>query len=66
VRSAWLCAVAVLVLIAFSVALVPLWGVTGIALATLAAELFWAVSLAALTQKLEGRRGDILGLLTVR
>jgi O-antigen/teichoic acid export membrane protein len=66
VRSAWLCAAAVVVLIGLSVTLVRFWGVTGIALATLAAEVFWAIGLAVLTQKLEGRRGDILGLLTAR
>jgi O-antigen/teichoic acid export membrane protein len=66
VRSAALCIGAVAVLITCASVMVPLWGITGMAIATLAAELFWALSLAALTQKLEGRRGDVFGLAFAR
>jgi O-antigen/teichoic acid export membrane protein len=66
IRSATLCLVAVAVLVALSAILAPLWGITGIAVATVFAEAFWAIGLAVLTQRLEGRRGDILGVLTRR
>jgi O-antigen/teichoic acid export membrane protein len=65
VRSATLCACAVALLIVLSVLLAPAWGVTGIAVAAVVAEAFWAIGLAYLTQRFEGRRGDIIGLLTV-
>ena len=65
VRSAATCVVAVVILVVLSALLTPAWGLVGIALATLVAELFWAISLAVLTQRLEGRRGDIFqGLRT--
>lgn len=66
VRSAAICLGAVAVLIIMASILTPLMGLTGMALATLAAELFWAVGLALLTQRLEGRRGDIMGLVLAR
>jgi O-antigen/teichoic acid export membrane protein len=59
VRSAVPCAVAVVLLVVLSALLAPVWGLVGIALALLAAETFWAVALAMLVQRLEGRRGDI-------
>src|SRR5690606_10359596 len=59
VRSAALCAVAVVVLLTLAAILIPFWGLVGIALAMLAAELVWAIGLAMLTQRLEGRRGDL-------
>jgi O-antigen/teichoic acid export membrane protein len=65
VRSAATCVVAVVLLVVLAAVLTPLWGLIGIALATLGAELFWAISLGVLTQRLEGRRGDIFqGLST--
>jgi O-antigen/teichoic acid export membrane protein len=65
VRSAATCVVAVVLLVALAAVLTPLWGLVGIALATLGAEVFWAISLGVLTQRLEGRRGDIFqGLAT--
>jgi O-antigen/teichoic acid export membrane protein len=66
VSSATLCLGAVGVLVVLAAVLSPLWGVLGLALASLAAEAFWAVGLAWLTQKHVGRRGDIVGLLTQR
>jgi O-antigen/teichoic acid export membrane protein len=65
VRSAATCVVAVVILVVLSALLTPVWGLVGIALATLVAEIFWAVSLGVLAQRLEGRRGDIFqGLRT--
>lgn len=65
VRSAALCAVAVVVLLASAALLTPLWGLLGLALSLLIAETVWAIGLAMLTQKLEGRRGDVFqGLAT--
>jgi O-antigen/teichoic acid export membrane protein len=66
VSSATLCLAAVVVLVVLAAALSPLWGILGLAVASLAAEAFWAVGLAWLTQKHVGRRGDIVGLLTQR
>ena len=67
VRSAALCAVVVVLLVALSAILTPIWGLVGIALALLVAELAWAIGLGMLTQRLEGRRGDIFqGLATHR
>ncbi|MET3927727.1 polysaccharide biosynthesis C-terminal domain-containing protein [Devosia sp. 2618] len=65
VRSAVLCILAIAALVVGALLLAPFWGIMGIAWATLAAELFWAVGLGVLTQRLEGRRGDFLaGLFT--
>lgn len=61
VRSAALCAVVVVLLVGLSAILTPIWGLVGIALAMLVAELVWAVGLGVLTQRLVGRRGDIFG-----
>lgn len=66
VRSAALCMGAVAVLVILASVLVPLWGITGMALAALGAESFWALGLAVLTQKLQGRRGDVIGLILAR
>lgn len=59
VRSAALCVVAVVLLVGLSAILTPIWGLVGIALAMLVAELVWAIGLGWLTQQLVGRRGDI-------
>lgn len=65
VRSAATCALAVVVLVVLAAVLTPFGGLVGIALATLAAEMVWAIGLGVLTQRLEGRRGDIFqGLST--
>jgi O-antigen/teichoic acid export membrane protein len=66
VKSATLCVAAVVVLVAVAALLTPAWHVMGLAWAYVCAEAFWAVGLAMLTQKLEGRRGDIVGLLVQR
>jgi O-antigen/teichoic acid export membrane protein len=66
VKSATLCLAAVAVLVVTAAVLTPLWHVMGLAAASVCAEAFWAVGLAMLIQRLEGRRGDIVGLLLQR
>jgi len=66
VKSATLCVAAVAVLVVAAAILTPIWHVMGLATASVCAEAFWAVGLALLTQRLEGRRGDIVGLLLQR
>lgn len=66
IRSAQLCLFALVVLVVGASALAPILGIMGIAIATLAAELIWAIGLAVLTQKMEGRRGDMFGKLPYR
>jgi O-antigen/teichoic acid export membrane protein len=66
VKSATLCVAAVVVLVVTAGILTPFWHVMGLAAASVCAEAFWAVGLAMLTQRLEGRRGDIVGLLLQR
>ncbi len=65
-RSAMLCVMALLVLLLGAAALAPVWGIMGIALATLAAELFWAIGLGFLAHKLEGRRGDLFAAINIK
>lgn len=65
-RSAATCLVALLVLGLGSALLAPLWGLIGIALAALLAEVVWAFGLAFLAQRLLGRRGDLGAALTHR
>jgi O-antigen/teichoic acid export membrane protein len=65
-RSAMLCVMALLVLVLGAAALAPVWGIKGIALATLAAELFWAIGLGFLAHKLEGRRGDLFAAINIK
>jgi O-antigen/teichoic acid export membrane protein len=59
IRSAAVCMVALGVLIVGSFVMTPAFGVLGIAIATLVAEIVWALGLAVLTQRLEGRRADL-------
>jgi O-antigen/teichoic acid export membrane protein len=66
VKSASLCFCAVLVLVVLAALLTPRWGIMGLAASSIVAEAFWAGGLAFLTQRLEGRRGDIVGLLLRR
>lgn len=66
VQSALPCVAAVATLGAFSTLLVGPWGVTGMAAATLMAEIVWALGLAVLAQRLEGRRADLFSLLAPR
>jgi len=63
-RSALLSVMAIACFGLLSLVLAPQLGLVGLALAALGAEAVWAVGLAALAQRLVGRRGDILGLIT--
>jgi O-antigen/teichoic acid export membrane protein len=58
-RSAALCLAVVAGLVVLAALLAPIWGVMGLAVATLLAESVWAVGLALMTQALEGRRADL-------
>ncbi|MBI3673098.1 MAG: hypothetical protein HY245_06720, partial [Rhizobiales bacterium] len=62
-RTAGACLVAVATLIAGAAMLAPQYGVMGMAAAAVAADLVWAVLLAAQAQRFVGRRGDILALI---
>jgi O-antigen/teichoic acid export membrane protein len=65
-RTAGVCLVAVTILAAGIAALAPHFGVTGVAVAAIAADAVWAFSLAVLAGKLAGRRGDILAAVPLR
>ena len=64
IKTAGSCLVAVAVLIGFTALLTPGMGVMGLALAVLIADAVWAALLAFQAQRLTGRRGDIIGVLT--
>ena len=64
IKTAGSCLVAVAVLIGFTALLTPGMGVMGLALAVLIADVVWAALLAFQAQRLTGRRGDIIGVLT--
>jgi O-antigen/teichoic acid export membrane protein len=64
IKTAGSCLVAVAVLIGFTAVLTPGMGVMGLALAVLIADAVWAALLALQAQRLTGRRGDIIGVLT--
>ncbi len=60
--SAWASLVAVGVFVALACLLAPAIGLVGMALAALGAEIVWAMGLAIMAQRLNGRRGDIFSL----
>ena len=64
VKTAGSCLVAVAVLIGGTALLTPGFGVMGLALAVVIADAVWAMLLALQAQRLTGRRGDIIGVLT--
>ena len=64
IKTAGSCLVAMAVLIGGTVLLTPNFGVMGLALAVILADAVWAVLLALQAQRLTGRRGDIIGVLT--
>ena len=66
IKTAGSCLVAVAVLIGFTALLAPGMGVMGLALAVLIADTVWAALLAFQAQRLTGRRGDIIGVLTAQ
>lgn len=63
IKTAGSCLVAMAVLIGATALLTPGLGVMGLAYAVLIADAVWAGLLALQTQRLTGRRGDIIGLL---
>jgi O-antigen/teichoic acid export membrane protein len=65
-RTAGLCLLALIVLAIGIAALAPRFGVGGVAMAAIAADMMWAVSLALLAGRLAGRRGDILAATPMR
>ena len=62
VRTAWPCAVALVVLAGAAGLLVPAMGLPGIGYAVIAAETVWMLILANQAQALCGRRADLLWL----
>ncbi len=61
--SATACLTSLTILAATSVILTRLYGVMGLGMAVVLAELSWAIHLASLSRRLTGRRGDLLWLL---
>jgi O-antigen/teichoic acid export membrane protein len=64
IKTAGSCLVAVAVLIGGTALLTPGFGVMGLALAVVIADAVWAMLLALQAQRLAGRRGDIIGVLS--
>lgn len=64
VRSAFACLIGVLILIVFWLLFEPLFGILGVGLAVIAAELCWGLIVGGETQKLTGRRGDLFWLMS--
>jgi O-antigen/teichoic acid export membrane protein len=62
-KTAWACIFALLVFVAGAIIAAPVYGMLGIGLAVIAAELSWSIILAIQAQKLTGSRGDIFWLL---
>jgi O-antigen/teichoic acid export membrane protein len=65
-RTAGSCVLALLVLVCSSVILTPSFGMTGMGLAVVAAELVWLLALASQAQHLCGQRGDVLWVWSKR
>jgi O-antigen/teichoic acid export membrane protein len=63
IKTAGSCLVAMAVLVGGTALLAPSHGVMGLAYAVLIADAVWAGLLALQTQRLTGRRGDIIGVL---
>ena len=63
-KTAGSCLVAVAMLIGETALLIPNFGVSGLAFAVLVADAVWAALMALQTQRLTGRRGDIISVLT--
>jgi O-antigen/teichoic acid export membrane protein len=63
-KTAGACALAMMTLVSCTMLLTPVWGVTGLAAAVVISDALWAALLSLQSQRLTGRRGDILGLLT--
>jgi O-antigen/teichoic acid export membrane protein len=65
-RTASMCFVSVMILIAASALLAPRFGVEGIAAAVIAADLFWAIALGVMARRLAGVPGDLLGVFSMK
>jgi O-antigen/teichoic acid export membrane protein len=65
-RTASMCFVSVMVLIATTALLAPGFGVEGVAAAVIAADLFWAIALGVLARRLSGIPGDLLGAFSMK
>jgi O-antigen/teichoic acid export membrane protein len=63
IKTAGSCLVAMAILVGATALFTPGHGVMGIAYAVLIADAVWAGLLALQTQRLTGRRGDIIGVL---
>ncbi len=66
VKTAGSCIIAMVVLVAATAILTPRFGVMGIASAVIAADVVWAILLAKQSQRLAGRRGDIIGVFAAQ
>lgn len=66
VRTAGACLTAFVILVCAALLLTRVFGLTGIGLAVILAELAWLLALAAQAHHLVGRRGDIFWLMTRR
>ena len=64
IKTAGSCLIAVIVLFGGTALLTPNFGVMGLAFAAVIADAIWAILLAVQVQRLTGRRGDIIGVLT--
>ena len=64
IKTAGSCLVAMTVLISGTALLTPSFGIMGLAWAVILADAVWAMLLALQAQRLTGRRGDIIGVLT--
>jgi O-antigen/teichoic acid export membrane protein len=63
VRSALACVIGMVILVVSWLIFQPLFGILGVGLAVIAAELCWALIVGSETQKLTGRRGDLLWMI---
>jgi O-antigen/teichoic acid export membrane protein len=66
VRTVTACLLALVFLVLFWVLFVRGFGLIGVGYAVIGAELVWSILLASLAQRLTGRRGDFLWVLTKR
>lgn len=62
-RTALVCAISLMMMLAVAALLTPRWGIMGVAWAAFVAECVWAVGLALSAQSLTGRRGDLLAAI---
>jgi O-antigen/teichoic acid export membrane protein len=63
-RTASMCFASVVVLVSASALLAPRFGIEGVAVAVIAADLVWAVALGVMARRLAGVSGDLLGAIS--